>query len=408
MELEMRVRFTVLLAAVCAITVLAATEKLEETFGLPLDHKAIQYNETAPNDPAIRLFREVEQGKAKLTWQRNGWGYLVSLLDQLGIDKNSQVLVFSQTSIQIEHISPRTPRAIYFNDNVSVGYVQGGDVLEISALDTHQGIQFYTLKNRRPDEGPDVARRDGSDDCMRCHRGPQTLGVPGRMVSSVYSSPSDVRGLHAMSYVTDDRVPIEQRWGGWYISGALGNQKHLGVAIAPDTERFDSAAYVVPTSDVVALLTLEHQARMTNLITRVGWDTRIAEADKKMSVFSEQLDYEIGELVKYMTFAGEAPLAGPIQGASSFAKTFTAQGPRDKQGRSLRDFDLEKKVFRYPVSYMIYSPAFDALPDTARSRIYQRLFDILRTIGDGPSAIEILRQTKDGLPDYFRNPAPGH
>src|SRR5215471_14873007 len=105
MELEMRVR-TVLSAAVCAITVLAA-EKLEDTFGLPLDHKAIQYNETAPNDQAARLFREVEQGKVKLTWQRNGWGYLVSLLDKLGIDKNSQVLVFSQTSIQIEHISPR-------------------------------------------------------------------------------------------------------------------------------------------------------------------------------------------------------------------------------------------------------------------------------------------------------------
>src|SRR5579862_2893730 len=305
----MHARFIVPLAVICAITVLAATEKLEETFGLPLDHKAIQYNETAPNDPAVRLFREVEQGKVKLTWQRNGWGYLVSLLDKLGIDKNSQVLVFSQTSIQIEHISPRTPRALYFNDNVSVGYVQGGDVLEISALDTHQGIQFYTLKNRRPDEGPDVARRDGSDDCMRCHRGPQTLGVPGRMVSSVYSSPSDVRGLHAMSYVTDDRVPIEQRWGGWYISGVLGNQKHLGVGITQDTERFDTSAYPVPTSDVVALLTLEHQARMTNLITRVGWDTRIAEADNKMGAFSEQLDYEIGELIKYMTFAGEAPLA---------------------------------------------------------------------------------------------------
>jgi hypothetical protein len=211
-----------------------------------------------------------------------------------------------------------------------------------------------------------------------------------------------------MSYVTDDRVPIEQRWGGWYISGVLGNQKHLGVAITPDTERFDTAAYPVPTSDVVALLTLEHQARMTNLITRVGWDTRIAEADNKMSAFSEQLDYEIGELVKYMTFAGESPLAGPIQGASPFAKDFTAQGPRDKQGRSLRDFDLQKKVFRYPVSYMIYNPAFDALPDAARSRIYRRLFDTLKTIDSGPEAIEILRQTKDGLPDYFRNSAPGH
>ena len=384
---------------------LAATERMEETFGLPLDHKAIQYNEGPVTDPAGKMIRDIESGKTALTWQRGGWGYLLSLLDKLGIDTDSQVLVFSQTSIQTEHISPRTPRAIYFNDTVAVGYVQNGDVLEITSLDPKLGLQFYTLKNRRQEATPDFARRDGSDDCMRCHRGPQTLGIPGRMVSSVYSSPSDTRGLHAMSYLTDDRVPVAQRWGGWYISGTVGAQKHLGVAIDPDTNRFNPEAYPAPTSDMVALLTLEHQARMTNLITRVGWDTRIAMADGKLSAFSEQLDYEVNEMVKYMLFTGEAPLDGPLAGASGFTKTFEGRGPRDSKGRSLRDFDLTKRVFRYPLSYMIYSEAFDALPAEAMTRVMKRLLDVLSgKVTEAPfdrmdparrtAALEILRETK--------------
>ena len=399
-------------AAILAAGAYAATERMEETFGLPLDHKAIAYNETEPRDPAAQLIRDVESGKVKLGWQRDGRGYLLSLLEKLNIRTDSQVLVFSQTSIQAEHISPRTPRAIYFNDTVSVGYVQNGDVLEISSLDPKQGIQFYTLKNRRPEGAPDFARRDGSDDCMRCHRGPQTLGIPGRMVSSVYSG-NEARGLHAMSYVTDHRVPVAQRWGGWYISGQLGEQKHLGVPITPETERFNAAAYPEPTSDVVALLVLEHQSRMSNLITRVSWDTRIAVADGKLKEFSEQLDFEVEELLKYMLFTGEAPLAGPVAGASAFARNFAAQGPRDSAGRSLRELDLKSRVFRYPVSFMVYSEAFDAIPDPAKERIYRRLFDILsRKESAGPfvnipgedraAAFEILRQTKKNLPAYFR------
>ena len=406
-EMPCSVRFAsgIMVSLLAAGMGLAATERMEETFGLPLDHRAIQYNEGPVTDPAGKMIREVESGKTILTWQKGGWGYLRSLLDKLGINTDSQVLVFSQTSIQTEHISPRTPRAIYFNDTVAVGYVENGDVLEITSLDPKLGLQFYTLKNRRQEAKPDFARRDGSDDCMRCHRGPQTLGIPGRMVSSVYSSPSDTRGLHAMSYLTDDRVPVGQRWGGWYVSGTLGAQKHLGVAIEPDTNRFNPAAYPAPTSDVVALLTLEHQARMTNLITRVAWDTRIAMADGKLAAFSEQLDYEVNELVKYMLFTGEAPLDGPLAGASGFTKTFGARGPRDSKGRSLRDFDLTKQVFRYPLSYMIYSEAFDALPAEAMTRVMKRVMDVLSgKLTEAPfdrmdparrtAALEILRETK--------------
>jgi hypothetical protein len=157
----------------------------------------------------------------------------------------------------------------------------------------------------------------------------------------------------------------------------------------------------------VALMTFEHQTRMTNLITRIGWDARIAQHDG-----GKLMNSEIEELVNYMLFVDEAPLRAPVAGVSTFAKTFVQRGPRDTQGRSLRDFDLRTRLFQYPLSYMIYSAAFDHLPETARERIYQRLYDVLtgkdqsqpfaRLAADRRRAtLEIVRDTKANLPSYW-------
>ena len=75
----------------------------------------------------------------------------------------------------------------------------------------------------------------------------------------------------------------------------------------------------------------------------------------------------------------------------------------------LRDFDLQTRLFRYPLSYMIYDAAFDALPDLAKERIYQRLLEILTgkdqseayarlSAADRRAILEIVRETKRGLP----------
>src|SRR5262249_43661134 len=133
---------------------------------------------------------------------------------------------------------------------------------------------------------------------------------------------------------------------------------------------FDTSRYPAPTSDLVALMTLEHQTRMTNLIVRIGWDARIDPRDPK-------LNGEVEQMLGYMLFTDEPPLKASVAGVSTFAKTFAERGPRDHEGRSLRDFDLKTRLFRYPLSYMIYSAAFDGMPDVARERIYQRLFEIL-------------------------------
>jgi hypothetical protein len=159
----------------------------------------------------------------------------------------------------------------------------------------------------------------------------------------------------------------------------------------------------------VALMTLEHQTRMTNLITRMGWELRTGEAPSR-------LDFVTDELVAYMLFVGEAKIYEPIEGVSTFTKTFAERGPRDKQGRSLRDFDLHKRLFRFPLSYMIYSEAFDSLPDVAKERIYRKLYDVLSGADrsktfesvkaeDRQAILEILRDTKPDLPAYWKTAA---
>jgi hypothetical protein len=171
------------------------------------------------------------------------------------------------------------------------------------------------------------------------------------------------------------------------------------------SDLFDTSRYMVPTSDIVALMTLEHQTRMTNLIIRIGWDGRLGTP-------ADKLNPEIEEMLKYMLFADEEPLREPVKGVSTFTETFSRRGPRDPQGRSLRDFDLRTRLFRYPLSYMIYSAAFDGLPDQLRDRVYQRLYEILT--GSDPSKtfaqispetrqaiLEILRATKSNLPAYW-------
>ena len=172
--------------------------------------------------------------------------------------------------------------------------------------------------------------------------------------------------------------------------------------------------YMSQTSDIVALMVLEHQTRMTNLIVRIGWETRVAEQEGKLAEAAfARIDAGIDEMAAYMLFAEETPLKDPVEGVSTFTKTFPQRGPRDKQGRSLRDFDLKTRMFRYPLSYMIYNEAFDAMPDWARERIYQKLFDVLTgkntsdrfariSMADRRAVLEIVRDTKSGLPGYWK------
>src|SRR5579863_140929 len=281
----MRVALCFSLAALAAGAV-ALADRLEDTFYVPLDDPAIQY--AAPASDAIaRLEKQLENGKGKLDYAPNGLGYLPAVLKALDINIDSQVLVFSRTSIQTSHISPRTPRAIYFNDDTAVGFVQNGEALEFSSIDPKLGAVFYTLDTEKSDK-PEFARRD---DCLRCHQGAPTMGIPGILISSVHPvTDAEARESHGSAFITDHRTSFAERWGGWYVTGTHGAEVHLGNnpeltdplnpgrASKQGTQNvtslagfFDTSRYLAPTSDIVALMTLEHQTRMTNLMTRIGW-----------------------------------------------------------------------------------------------------------------------------------------
>jgi hypothetical protein len=416
-----------ILSAGCAMAAIAFGFQQVYQDNLRADHPAIGYDQPAANDPAAVLNQKLGRGEVKLDYREGGLGYLPSLLKQFGVNSDSQALVFSKTSFQAGKISPRNPRAIYFSDDVAVGWVRGGAGFEIAALDPKQGVVFYTLDGQQSDR-PRLARQSV---CLRCHQGPATSGVPGIFVGSVYPNSSGVP-YRLGAIITDHRTAFQDRWGGWYVNASHGEQHDRANAVAPDPAEpealqnvgvqnltslirvFNPAGYLTPVSDIVALMTFEHQTQMVNLMTRVNWEERIAQYDQASDRTRDRasISSDVESLVTYMLFAEEARLPEPIRGVSTFTKTFPQRGPRDRKGRSLRDFDLERRLFRYPLSYMIYSAAFDALPEAVRNGVYRRLYEVLErkdtsakfaslSDDDRRSILEILRDTKPGLPSYF-------
>jgi hypothetical protein len=414
-----------LLLALFALTVWGQT--LDEAL-TPVDHPAIRYYQGALDDRVTRLIRDLQSGKTRLAPKSDGTGYLSSLLDALKVNSDSQVMVFSKTSFQASRISPKNPRAIYFSDDVTVGYVRGSNLLEVAALDPRQGIIFYSF-----DQEADPPRFDRRDVCLQCHESKGTLGVPGLLIASVYPDADGMPAFMGAQMLTDHRSRFEERWGGWYVTGTHGEMRHLGNAVGHERDhpevldtrgtlnltslakRFEPAGYLSQVSDIVALMTLEHQTRMTDLMIRVGWEARVAGHDGKTDEAARtRFEADLDSLLAYMLFTDEALLESKVEGVSTFARTFAERGPRDSQGRSLRDFNLQARLFQHPLSYMIYSEAFDAMPEGVRTRLYQRLFDVLTgkdrsarfqrlSAEDRRALLEIVRDTKPDLPSYWKS-----
>jgi hypothetical protein len=402
----------------------AATGQFAEISPDLVREPALQYFTRATTDPVAKLNASLRSGAVRLTFDATS-GYLPSILDALHLPAESQMLIFSKTSVQSRWISPRTPRALYFNDTVTIGYIPGAEFLEFAAEDPQQGVIFYTL-DQRPAEQPAIDRRDF---CLSCHNANATLDVPGMLVRSVVATASGNTVPRFGNYVADHRSPFVERWAGHYVTGRHGAMTHLGNATLVSSadpgaltttetmnvesvkERFEAGRYVSPHSDIVALLVFEHQMRMTNLLTRIGWDTRLA-LETGRSDAAAIVRRAANEVVDYMLMVEEAPLPDRVSGTSGFAGTFAAEGPVDRQGRSLRQLDLSARLLRYPCSYMIYADAFDALPSEARDAIYRRLWQVLSgeetgaryarlSAADRRAIVEILRDTKKNLPAYF-------
>jgi hypothetical protein len=392
---------------------------------------AIRYATAPLNNAVVEANKKLQDGVVQLTFAGRS-GFLRSALEALQIPVDSQLLVFSRASLQGRRINEQNPRALFFNDRVALGWVRDGEVIEVAAHDESAGVVFYTLEQRADaTTGPPQFKR--AFQCLGCHSAGDTLGVPGLLMFS--TTRQDQSQGSGRPNPVDQNSPLRQRFGGWFVTGSTGSARHMGNEVAALDGRatrelgsaeglFDADGYRALSSDIVAHLVFTHQTRMTNLLTRANWEARAAdpslhppftttpEEEARIAVI---MDGVASDVVDYLLFIDETKLTDRVRGGSGFAERFSNIGPRDRKGRSLHQLDLNRRLLRYPCSYLIYSPAFDALPPSAKEPIYRRMWQVLSgqerdaryqsalSLADRQSIVEILRDTKKDLPPYFQN-----
>lgn len=364
------------------------------------------------------------------------------LLKECNIPVESQVVVFSKTSLQRDRITPTNPRVIYFNERTYIGWVPGG-LLELTDFHPELGPIFYQLDLDRPDRK--TPKFDRSETCMSCHAGGMTDNLPGLMSRSVYPNDRGEPLFQAGTSLIDQQSPLEMRWGGWYVTGNHGSLVHRGNAFAEmvgntaviNTKTtsnkatldayFDTSRYLRSTSDIVALLVLDHQVGMHQRLTKASYDVRLA-IKRRTDLLKELKEKEeeilsgsalsvakshVEKILEFLLFCGEAALPEDgIEGSPEFQKAFTSTRKATKGGRSLKDFQLLSRIFKYRCSYLIYSPEWDALPKPFLDMLNRRLHDILTSptpvagyehlsATERENILSILQETKPTLPPYW-------
>jgi hypothetical protein len=361
---------------------------------VPYGREPVDYFGTETDDAVSALGRQLAAGKARLSADGR-FGYLISVLELLDVPLESQLLVYSKTARAPALVSPKTPRAIFFNDEVSVAWIPGSRELEVTTVDPVKGVNCYTLSQPLDDleEGTDESetpvvdtplfqRRTG---CLACHSGRSSLEVPGLLLRA-FQTDGTGKPIVGFSRMTHD-MGYEKRWGGWYVTGTPSGMVHRGNLVSRDentrhkktpgfassltelSQMFDVDGYPYQKSDFVAHLVLAHQVQGTNLLIRAGLESRL----------NRRSDVE-SQLIRYLVFADEPPLdlspsvAAGVLKKSEFARSFIKRGPRDSKGDSLRELSLVGRVFKHRLSYLVYSRLFDELPDECRTRLLEKLW----------------------------------
>lgn len=386
---------------------------------VPYGLKPVEYGTGPLHDPVTQLNAQLARHTRKLNFDPE-WGYLRDVLRQLEIPESSQLMVYSKTALNPRIINPENPRVIYFNDDVYVGWVPGARSMELASVDPLRGTIFYELELKQTEQ-PRFVR---SERCLACHAGDSSSRVPGLLVRS-FLTDGHGRPISGYSQITHDK-PLEKRWGGWYVTGTHGEMRHLGNLFGRDTvaaakanpdlrsnlthvdQFFDTGKYLTPHSDLVAHLILDHQVHGHNLITRVSMESQLGlESDARQ------------RLVRYLLFLDEAALSAPVQGTTDYQNWFSQQGQRDSRGRSLKDFDLKKRLFQYRLSYLIYTAGFKQMPAAARSRVLGDIYEFLNADDSAlkedwdvdPAAfpraeraaiLQIVAETLQPLPEFWK------
>jgi len=422
---------------VSALLATAHTGLAEDSY---YDLEPILYSDTEPDNIITRLEEALRSGTRTIDHQ-NPKSFLLQLLDHLDVPAESQVLVFSKTSKQRSLISPSNPRAIYFSDECYIGWMPGGQI-EITCYGPELGPVFYIVDSQKNTSPPQFIR---DNSCLSCHTRHNARGNPGVLVRSVFTDRAGEPILHAGTFLTTHESPFEERWGGWYVTGSHGEGRHMGNTAAVETERgasldresganlqslktvINTDRYLQPTSDIVALMVLEHQTMIHNTLTEASFRTRTAKY--RYNAIREALDEpeteelsgsallvansQAEKILRALLFYKEAALPdGGIEGSDAFETAFREDRKETGKGQSLKDFQLLTRLFKNRCSYMIYSGAFTALPEELKTIVYLRLWKILR--GDDPDGeyahlghsekkriYNILRETVEDLPSYW-------
>jgi hypothetical protein len=422
------------LLAVAACTLLLAlaaawpAAQARQPFPGTLDeHPAIQYETRPTTDAVARLDARLAAGEARLARDaRMGW--LPAVLSALDVPVESQLLVFSKTGLQRAYTGPKSPRALYYGASVVVGYIPGAPALELASHDPRQGVIFYTLEQDAT--APPRFRRRA--ECLTCHLSSVTDDVPGLIVRSNMVGHDGFVMPRLGSFTVDHRTPHTERWGGWFVTGhaampPYGPLGHLGnltvtphptagpailsnhVLVEWQNRPMADDPYPSSDSDLAALMTFDHQMPGLNRLTRLGWEARVALADGRPLDSDPVVAEHIRALADYLLFVDEAELAFEVTPRPGFAEALARRAPADRSGRSLAALDLKTRLLRHPLSFLVYSEAFDALPDEVRQGVYRRLFEVLSgrvggrayahlTAADRRAIVEILRDTRPDLP----------
>lgn len=354
------------------------------------DLEPIRYSDTQPSDALASLAADIASGKRKLEGETS-LAQLCFVLKTLEIPEESQVLVFSKTSHQNGLIHPANPRALYFSMNAYVGYVPGGKI-EVVVSDPSLGAVFYLIG--ADSQGEVEIERDSSG-CLSCHATTVTEYVPGLLVRSVFADPDGHPLLALGTAHVNHETPIAERWGGYYVTGR-GSLPHLGNRtyqengpVEPRSDdlldlrgRIGVSKYPCATSDIVALMVLEHQCKMHNLLIAASLQYRRsfylghamdANSDPDQGSAGKVADALAEKIVECLFFKNEADLGENLEGGEAFQRAFEKQFPKTSDGRSLADFQLYHRLFKHRCSYMVYSQAFADLPIRVKRAVLEKM-----------------------------------
>jgi hypothetical protein len=388
------------------------------------DDPAIRYSTAPLKNAVVEVNKKLQDGTIQLRFEGRS-GFLRSALEALQIPSDSQLLVFSRASLQGRLIQRTESSRVVLQRSRRAQLGWGVDHRVAARQVRQRGVRHTSTRDDRP---PQFKRPSSAG----CHVTGDTLGVPGLLMFTT-TRPEGSQEF-SLPRPIDQSDSLRRRFGGWFVTGSTGSAQHMGNDVRALDRRatrelssakglFDADGYRALSSDIVAHLVFTHQTGMTNLLTRASWQARAADpslhppftpAPEEEARVAAMMSGVAREVVDYLLFIDEAKLTDRVRGGPGFADRFSAIGPRDRKGRSLRELDLNRRLMRYPCSYLIYSPAFDALPPGAKDPIYRRLWQVLSgqerdarylsalSRADRQSIVEILRDTKTDLPRYFQ------